>query len=230
MAHAAAVWLPEPARIGRRPWQRTRIAGRSAAMSGAGPGPSRGRPGSVPSRRHLLARFDRAGSTRQPKNNRIPGASASSRCAVPKSGALPSGRRSSTASPRARADGRSCARCQLVTKSKGGRRQTLVMNAPHRLSPNARDRAVDRVRTLTVGTALASAAAVAVFGTVAAISHPGNQSASTAATGTTAGSTTSSTSTSSTSSSSTDSSTTLQPAPTAATTTSGRGQVTTGAS
>ncbi len=161
----------------------------------------------------------------------------------PTSGALPFGRRSSIASAMIRPSLRSLARrpsgapdlaggSQLVIKSKAEGGQTRPMNTSERLTPGARDRAVVRMRRLTVSTALASAAAVGIFGAVAAISNPGDTAAKTAiGDSTTAGSTTAGSRTTSTTSSTMDSATTtLQPAPTAATATTGRGQVTTGAS
>jgi hypothetical protein len=112
-----------------------------------------------------------------------------------------------------------------VTKSKGDVGQTPAMNASTSLTPATRDRAINRMRRITLGTALASTAAVAAFGSVAAISNPGQQAATTAS-----ATDTSSSSTTSGATSTSESSATLQPAPTAATSTSGRGQVTTGAS
>jgi hypothetical protein len=47
------------------------------------------------------------------------------------------------------------------------------MNKPTRLTTADRNRATGRVRTLTVGTALASFAAVGLFGVAAAATNPG---------------------------------------------------------
>jgi hypothetical protein len=47
------------------------------------------------------------------------------------------------------------------------------MNKPTRLTTADRNRATDRVRTLTAGTALASFAAVGLFGVAAAATNPG---------------------------------------------------------
>ncbi len=51
------------------------------------------------------------------------------------------------------------------------------MNEIQRLTPADRDRAVHRLRGLTIGTAVAGIAATAVFGVAAAASYPGKSSA-----------------------------------------------------
>jgi hypothetical protein len=71
------------------------------------------------------------------------------------------------------------------------------MNATSRRSPGDRDRAVARLRAITIGTSIAIVAAVGAFGVVAAQSYSGGSSDVTtaAATSTTGTSTTTSTST-----------------------------------
>ena len=54
------------------------------------------------------------------------------------------------------------------------------MKTANRTTPTDRNRAVARLRSLTMGTALASLAAVGAFGTVAAVSWSGQSSTQTA--------------------------------------------------
>ena len=54
-----------------------------------------------------------------------------------------------------------------------------------RRSPADRDRAVDRLRAITIGTSLASIAAVGGFGAIAALSHDGTSTDITTAAATT---------------------------------------------
>ncbi len=95
------------------------------------------------------------------------------------------------------------------------------MNRAARRSPADRDRAVGRLRTITIGTGLAGVVAVGGFGAMAAASFDGTSAddgAITAAVTTTAAgstSTTPTTSTTSSTSSSTGLSTTTAPTPSA---------------
>jgi hypothetical protein len=73
------------------------------------------------------------------------------------------------------------------------------MNSAERRSPADRDRAVTRLRTITIGTGLAGVVAVGGFGAIAALSDDGtgtSEGVITAAVTTDAGATTSTTSTS----------------------------------
>jgi hypothetical protein len=74
------------------------------------------------------------------------------------------------------------------------------MNAAHRTTPADRNRAVTRLRTLTIGTTIAGLAAVGGFGTLAAVSYSGHSTGTTAdvETGTSTSSTTSTGSTTTT--------------------------------
>jgi hypothetical protein len=105
------------------------------------------------------------------------------------------------------------------------------MNRTRRRSPGERDRAVARLRAITIGTTIAGVAAVGGFGAVAAISYSGGSSdVITAAAVTTGTATTTDASGAATSTAATD---TIQatPAPTATTaTTSVSAHATTGGS
>jgi len=115
------------------------------------------------------------------------------------------------------------------------------MKTAARLTIAERDRALGRLRTLTVGATLASVTALGGFSIVAAATNPGSAGGQTAVTAesTTAGTITTDTTTS-TGSTTTSSATTteatatptpsLQPAATSSTTTTRNAQVTTGGS
>ena len=100
------------------------------------------------------------------------------------------------------------------------------MKSAIRLTAAERDRAMRRLRDLTVGTAVASIVALAGLGTVAAASNPG----STADSGTTSAADSTSGSTATLGSTSTSSSSGLAAATTAPTTTSGNAHVSSGSS
>ena len=111
------------------------------------------------------------------------------------------------------------------------------MTSAQPLTPRERDSAVDRVRRLTIGTALASLAAVVAFGGVAAASNSGTASAASSSGSATMGTGTSSSSSgvsSSTSGSQSDSTAQngsgLQASPQPATSSSRTAQVTSGGS
>jgi hypothetical protein len=122
-----------------------------------------------------------------------------------------------------------------VTKPKETALQTPGMNPDTRRNPADRDRAIGRLRTITIGTSLASLAAVGGFGAVAAATYTGGSAdLTTAAITTTAGTTDTSSSvstTTSTATTSTSGSSGVQatPAPTT-TTSSGTTHATTGGS
>lgn len=78
----------------------------------------------------------------------------------------------------------------LVTLRKGTPAHRVVMKTATRRSPADRDRAVARLRALTIGTSIASIAAVGGFGAVAAQSYGGASTDITTAAVTNAGSTT----------------------------------------
>jgi hypothetical protein len=104
------------------------------------------------------------------------------------------------------------------------------MNAANRITPADRNRAVARLRALTIGTTIAGVAAAGAFGTLAAVSYSGHATGATADVG---GSTTSDSSGTTTSASKTATPTatpTIQPATTTITTTTGGGQVSSGGS
>jgi hypothetical protein len=107
------------------------------------------------------------------------------------------------------------------------------MKTAARLTVAERDRALRRLRTMTVGTAIASVTALGGFSSVAAVTYSGSSGGQTAvaAESTTAGTLTSDTTTSTTTSTTTTATPTpsLQPAATTATT-SRNAQVTTGGS
>ena len=111
------------------------------------------------------------------------------------------------------------------------------MDRASRLTPAERTRAVDRVRSLTVGIAIIGSASVVGLGGLAAITYSGHQDATAAtgssagdsASGATSGTTSGSTSSDSSDTSSGSSSTTQQTAPTIRSG-SGAGQVTSGGS
>jgi hypothetical protein len=109
------------------------------------------------------------------------------------------------------------------------------MNAASRTTPADRNRAVARLRTLTIGTTIAGLAAVGGFGTLAAVSYSGHSMGTTAEveTTTSTGSATTTTTSSGSSSTATPTATatpTIQPATTTITTTTGGGQVSSGGS
>lgn len=58
---------------------------------------------------------------------------------------------------------------------KGSAGQTAGMKTAARLTATQRNRALGRLRTLTVGTALASTAATGAFGYLAVVTNPGTQ-------------------------------------------------------
>ena len=103
------------------------------------------------------------------------------------------------------------------------------MTSATRLTPSERDRAVGRLRALTIGTAVAGVIATAGLGTVAAVSNPGSSTADGATTAAVGGSSSDSTSTTTTTTTS-SSGTSLQAAATPATTSSGQAHVSTGSS
>jgi hypothetical protein len=120
-----------------------------------------------------------------------------------------------------------------VTNPKGSGAHSPVMKATPRRSPADRDRAISRLRSITVGTTIASVAAVGAFGAVAAMSYTGTSADVTTAAVTTTTSTGAGTSNSSTTTStSTSSSTSLQAtaAPTTTTTTTSGAHATSGGS
>ena len=102
------------------------------------------------------------------------------------------------------------------------------MNAAKPTTPADRNRAVARLRTLTIGTTIAGLAAVGGFGTLAAVSYSGHSTGTSAdvETSTTTGSTT----TGSTTTVKATATPTIQPATTTITTTTGGGQVSSGGS
>jgi len=120
------------------------------------------------------------------------------------------------------------------------------MNAANRSTPADRNRAVARLRALTIGTTIAGVAAVGAFGTLAAVSYSGHATGATAdvdgsTTSVSSGTSSSSTSSSSNSSGASTTATatatptataapTIQPATTTITTTTGGGQVSSGGS
>jgi hypothetical protein len=123
-----------------------------------------------------------------------------------------------------------------VTVRKGTVRDRVVMKSAARISPTDRDRAVRRLRAITIGTSLAGVAAVGAFGAIAAASYDGTTTdVTTAAVTTTSTSTTDGTSsttssgTSTTSGTTSTTSTSLQTT-TTPTTTSGTAHATTGGS
>ena len=78
----------------------------------------------------------------------------------------------------------------FVTLRKGTTDHRVVMKTAARRSPADRDRAVARLRALTIGTSIASVAAVGGFGAMAALSYGGTSTDITTAAVTAAGSTT----------------------------------------
>ena len=109
----------------------------------------------------------------------------------------------------------------LVTIRKGRTDHRVDMKTATRRSPANRDRAVARLRAITIGSSIASIAAVGGFGAVAALSYGGAMTDITTAAVTTAGSTTTTDGGTSTADSTTTNSTTTTTqataAPTAAT-------------
>lgn len=108
----------------------------------------------------------------------------------------------------------------------------VVMKTTARRSPADRDRAVARLRSLTIGTSIASLAAVGGFGAMAALSYDGTSGGITTAAVTTdnATSTTGTTTTSSTTTSSTTGGTTPVQETAAPTATTGAAHAATGSS
>jgi hypothetical protein len=104
------------------------------------------------------------------------------------------------------------------------------MKTAARRSPADRDRAVARLRTLTIGTGIAGFAAIGVFGSVAALSYDGTTDVVTAAAVATIDSATSTGSTPTTPTTSTTSGTTSVQATAAPTTSSGTAHAATGSS
>lgn len=102
-----------------------------------------------------------------------------------------------------------------VTARKGTIGDRGVMKSATRISPTDRDRAVRRLRAITIGTSLAGVAAVGGFGAIAAASRDGTMTGVTTAAVTTT-STSSSDGTSSTTS--TDAATTSGTTPTSSST------------
>jgi hypothetical protein len=130
-----------------------------------------------------------------------------------------------------------------VIRAKGRVRETRVMNAAKRTTPADRNRAVARLRRLTIGTTIAGLAAVGGFGTLAAVSYSGHSTGTTAdvqATTTTDGTSTGSSTTTGSGTTGTmatptatvaaTATPTIQPATTTITTTTGGGQVSSGGS
>jgi hypothetical protein len=117
----------------------------------------------------------------------------------------------------------------FVTLRKGTVDHRWVMKTAARRSPRDRDRAVARLRALTIGSSIASIVAVGGFGAVAALSYDGTTSEITTAA---IGSTDTSGSTSGTSSTTTTdtSSTTTTQATAAPTATTGTAHAATGSS
>jgi hypothetical protein len=75
----------------------------------------------------------------------------------------------------------------IVTLRQGTLDHRAVMNTPARRSPVDRDRAVARLRRITIGTSIASLAAVGGFGAIAALSDDGTSADLTTAAAVTAG-------------------------------------------
>jgi hypothetical protein len=78
----------------------------------------------------------------------------------------------------------------FVTLRKGTTDHRVVMKTATPRSPIDRDRAIARLRAITIGSSIASIAAVGGFGAVAALSYGGASTDITTAAVTTAGSTT----------------------------------------
>jgi hypothetical protein len=109
-----------------------------------------------------------------------------------------------------------------VTNPKESPAHSRLMNATSRRAVADRDRAIARLRTLTLGTTIASIAAVGAFGAVAAVSYSGTGTDVTTAAAT-SGNT-------ATATPSTGGSTGLQATPAPTTTTAGGGHATSGGS
>jgi hypothetical protein len=112
----------------------------------------------------------------------------------------------------------------IVTLRKGTTGHREVMKTAARRSPAERDRAVGMLRALTIGSSLASIAAVGGFGAMAALSYHGTSTDITTAAVTAAGSTTTTdggTSTTTDGGTSTNSTTTTTQATAAPTATTG---------
>jgi len=121
----------------------------------------------------------------------------------------------------------------LVILRKGTTDHREVMKTAARRSPADRDRAVARLRALTIGSSIASIAAVGGFGAVAALSHDGTSTDVTTAAIVSTDTTTATTGTSSTTGGSTSTTTTpgtTTQATAAPTTTTGTAHAPTGSS
>ena len=123
-------------------------------------------------------------------------------------------------------------RMTIVTIRQGTTGDPPVMKTAARRTPADRDRAVARLRTMTIGTGIAGVLAVGGFGAIAAASYDGTSGdATTAALVTTdAATTTSTTSATSTSTSTTTTSTTATQATAAPTAATGSAHAATGSS
>jgi hypothetical protein len=126
-------------------------------------------------------------------------------------------------------------RIALVILRKGTEDHRSVMKTATRRSPAERDRAVARLRALTIGTSIAGIAAVGGFGALAAVSYDGTSTGITTAaittgTSTTGTSTTSAASGSTSTTTSSTSDTTTAQATAAPTTTTGTAHAATGSS
>lgn len=120
-----------------------------------------------------------------------------------------------------------------VIELKGCLRQTPGMQKATRLTAAQRNRALGRLRSFTVGTALASAAATGAFGYLAVVTNPGTQVTDTTSTTTTADSQSTSTNNSASGAVTTTNPTAtpgLQSSTSGVTTTRHRAHVTTGGS
>jgi hypothetical protein len=123
----------------------------------------------------------------------------------------------------------------IVTIRKGRGRDPLAMNRAARRNPVDRDRAVARLRTITIGTGLAGVVAVGGFGALTAATYDGTPTddITTAAVRTTTATTSDAATTSSTNASSTETSTstsTGRSTTTTPTTSDGTAHATTGSS
>jgi hypothetical protein len=119
-----------------------------------------------------------------------------------------------------------------VIFAKGSTGDRMTMKTSARRSPADRDRAVARLRILTIGTGIASVAAVGGFGAMAALSYDGTSggTATTAIVTADGGSTTSATMTAPSTSTTTTSGSSAVQATAAPTAASGTAHATTGSS
>jgi hypothetical protein len=115
-----------------------------------------------------------------------------------------------------------------VIFAKGSTGDRMTMKTTARRSPADRDRAVARLRALTIGTSIAGVAAVGGFGTMAALSYDGASSGTVGAIVTADGGTTTSGTTSTRSGATTTRSGATTTAPGTTTTTTGSTTTTTG--